>query len=59
MFDKLGMVVHICNSNNQAMDAGGSDVQGHPWLHSELQVNLGLGIHKTLSKKKKRCKMQR
>lgn len=54
MFDKLGMVAHVCNSTNQVMDAGGSEVQGRPWLHREFQVSLGLGTHKTLSKKKKK-----
>lgn len=35
------MLVHICNQNTWEVEAGGSEVQGHPWLHSEFEASLG------------------
>lgn len=33
--------VHACNSNTQEVEGGGSEVQGHPQLHSEFKASLG------------------
>lgn len=38
---KLDAVVHACNSNTPEAEAGGSETQGHPQLHSYLEVSLG------------------
>lgn len=39
------MVAHACNSNTLGCggwgEGGGSEVQGHHWLHSELEASLG------------------
>lgn len=35
-------MVYTCNSSAQEADAGGSRVQSHPGLHSELEEQLGL-----------------
>ena len=34
-------MVHICHPSTWEMEAGGSGVQGHPWLHSEFEASLG------------------
>jgi ribosome-binding protein aMBF1 (putative translation factor) len=33
---------HACNPNTLEPEAGGSEVQGHPWLYNELQASLGM-----------------
>lgn len=35
-------MVYTCNSSAQEAHAGGSRVQSHPGLHSELEEQLGL-----------------
>lgn len=35
------MVTHTCNSSTQEVEAAGSGIQGHPWLHSEFESSLG------------------
>ena len=32
---KLGMVAHTCHPSTWEVEAGGSEVQGHPWTHYE------------------------
>ena len=39
MHIKQDLVVHTCNSNTWEVEAGGSEVQGHPWLHSEFKAS--------------------
>lgn len=39
--EKLDLVVHACHPSHQEAEAGGSRVQGHPWLHSKLEGSLG------------------
>lgn len=36
--DIQGTAVHTCNLSTQGVGAGGSGVQGHPWLHKELKT---------------------
>jgi hypothetical protein len=36
----LGMVAQVCNPRNWEAEAGGSQVQGQPELHSEFQAKL-------------------
>lgn len=38
---KLDVIVHVCNLSTQKVEAGGSRVQGHFQLHSELEDSLG------------------
>lgn len=35
------MVVNASNPSTWVIHAGGSGVEGHPWLHSKLEVSLG------------------
>lgn len=35
-----GHVMDVCNANTQEMVAGGSEIQGHPWLDSEYEASL-------------------
>lgn len=38
------MVVHTCNLHTQEeVEAGGSEVQSHPWLYKQLETSLGYG----------------
>jgi hypothetical protein len=43
----LGALLHTCKPSTREVEAGGSDVQGHPSLRS-------VGIHERLSKKRGR-----
>jgi hypothetical protein len=39
---RLLTVAHICHPSTQEAEAGGSDVQGHPWFHhSEFEASVG------------------
>lgn len=35
------VVVHPCNTCTPEAEAGGSEVQSQPWLHSESEASLG------------------
>lgn len=48
---KPGMVVHTCNPTSWEVEAGESEVQGHPWPQSNSKVRL---CYKRLFKKKKK-----
>lgn len=37
---KLGMVARACDPSTREVEAGRSEVQGHPQLHSEFEANL-------------------
>lgn len=37
---KLVVVMHTCILSAQVVEAGGSEVQSHPQLHSEFEVSL-------------------
>ena len=37
---KQGMVPHAWKINTRKVEPGGAEVQGHPWLHSELLTCL-------------------
>lgn len=39
--NKLGIVVYTCNLNTREVETGGSELQGHPWLHREFKTSLG------------------
>ena len=34
-------MVNASNPSTWVIDAAGSGVEGHPWLHSKLEVSLG------------------
>lgn len=34
-------VLYACHLNIWEVDARGSEVQNHPWLHTNLKVSLG------------------
>lgn len=36
-----GMRLYTCNPSTQQMEARGSGVQGHPWLHIDFEASLG------------------
>lgn len=36
-----GIMAHACNSGTQELEAGGSKVQGCPWLHHKFNASLG------------------
>lgn len=38
--NKLGEVMHVSNPRTWEMRAGGSESQGLPWLHSDLEACL-------------------
>ena len=38
---KLGLVTHAYNPSTQEMEAGGSEVQSPPQLHSKFEASLG------------------
>lgn len=38
---KHGMMVNVCNPSTQDVEAGGSEVKGHPWLPREFGASLG------------------
>jgi hypothetical protein len=42
------MVAYKCNTSTWEAEAGGSQIQGHPSLHSEFEASLGY-IVKSLS----------
>lgn len=35
-----GAVLHLCNLSTRDVEAGGSGVWGHPWLHGKLRPAL-------------------
>lgn len=37
---KPGMMVHTCHLNPWQIEAGGAEVQGHPWPHSKSEAIL-------------------
>lgn len=39
-FHNLGVVVHTDNLRTTEVGAGGSEVQGHLWLHNEFEAIL-------------------
>lgn len=43
--NKLGIVAHTRNPNTQEVEAGTSQVQGHPWPNSEFKANLSYMRH--------------
>lgn len=40
MEEQLDLVVHACNLSTREVQAGGSEVQGQPWLGSKFLVSL-------------------
>lgn len=40
-WEKPELVVHSCNPIIREVEAGGSEVQGHPQLHSKSEASLG------------------
>lgn len=38
---EAGMRLYTCNPSTQQMEARGSGVQGHPWLHIDFEASLG------------------
>lgn len=38
---KLGTVEHACTPRTLELELGGSEIQGHPWLRSQFEANLG------------------
>jgi hypothetical protein len=38
---KLSVVVHMCEPSTWQVEAGRSEIQGHPWLHSKFKVSPG------------------
>lgn len=34
-------VLNTCNPSTWEVEAGGSEVEGHPWLHKEFEAGLG------------------
>lgn len=41
MWNKLAMVTHVYYLSAQKVESDESGVQGHPWLHSKFDANLG------------------
>lgn len=37
---KRGVVTSVCNPTTQELEAGGSEVQRHPWFHTKFKVSL-------------------
>lgn len=38
---KVDVETHTCHPSTGDVDAGGSGVEGHSWLHNELEASLG------------------
>lgn len=45
------MVVHVYNLSSWDLKAEGSEIQGHPWIHIELEASLGYVERPCLRKK--------
>lgn len=43
------MMAHICNSTTQEVEAGGSEAESQPQLHSEFEASI---LHEHLFQKK-------
>jgi hypothetical protein len=49
----LGVVVYTCNSSTWKAEAGGSQVQGQPGLHSTGSSNSALNSNPSLAKRER------
>lgn len=45
---KLGIVSSVCTPSTQDAEAGGSEIQGHPWLHNPLPTCIYIDRDTTL-----------
>lgn len=55
------VAVHTCNLSYPEVEAGGPEVQGHPWPHSEFEIGWGytkLCLKNKEEKKKRTLKMK-
>lgn len=50
-------VAHVCNPSTQEVEAGGSKVQRHPWLHSSFNDSLRY-MKSCLERRKRRGKKE-
>jgi hypothetical protein len=41
MLIKASVILRAYNPNTLKMEAGGSEIQDHPWLHSQCEATLG------------------
>lgn len=57
----VAVAVHTCNLSYQEVEAGGPEVQGHPWPHSEFEISWGytkLCLKNKEERKKRTLKMK-
>lgn len=57
--DESDKVAHTCNLITWEVKAGGSDIQGHLWVHSKLENSLGYKRDLVKEREKKGEKMAR
>lgn len=46
-------MVYVCRPNAQKVEAGGSEVKGHHWLHNKFKASLGYigpSLHKEINR---------
>lgn len=55
---KLGRVTYTCKSSAWEVEARGSDVHGHPWLHSKFEASLSYRKPWSQNKTKKKGKRE-